>query len=229
MTKISIIMPVLNEAELVERSLAAIEKTPDLEIVVVDGGSQDGTVELAKAANVKVFSAPAGRARQMNAGAAAATGEILLFLHADTRLPAGFEMLVHQSLERPGSVAGAFRLQIDGSMPCLRAIELGVNWRSRLLGLPYGDQAIFLPATVFKEIGGFPDLPIMEDFELIGRLKRRGRIAIAPARAITSARRWQKLGIWKTTAINQLAIAAYLLGVSPHRIARWYSRNRRNS
>lgn len=229
MSKISIIMPVLNEAAIVAQALAKIDNSPDLEVIVVDGGSEDGTIELVKAAGVRAISTSAGRARQMNAGAAASSGDILLFLHADTHLPKGFQSVVRQSLAQKGSVAGAFCLQIDGSTLCLRIIEIGVNWRSQFLGLPYGDQAIFLPTTVFKEIGGFQDLPIMEDFELIGRLRHLGRIAIAPARVMTSGRRWQKLGIWKTTAINQGAIAAYLLGVSPERIASWYYRSRRNS
>ncbi len=197
----------------------------NLEVIVVDGGSQDGTSQLAESLGVKVLSAPAGRACQMNAGAKAATGDILLFLHADTRLPSGFDNLVRKALFAANTAAGAFELRIDASILGIRLIESGVNWRSRWLQMPYGDQAIFLKTEVFHDIGGFPQLPIMEDFELMRRLKRKGRIVIVPVPVMTSGRRWQKLGVLKTTLINQLVIVAYLLGVSPERIVRWYRRN----
>jgi rSAM/selenodomain-associated transferase 2 len=160
----------------------------------------------------------------MNAGAAVATGEILLFLHADTHLPTQFERLVRQALQNAGTVAGAFELKIDAQLRGLRLVERMVNVRSRFLSMPYGDQAIFLKATVFHEIGGFPDLPIMEDFELMLRLKRLGRITIVPAPVLTSGRRWQKLGVVKTTLINQLIIAGYFLGIPPAQLVRWYRR-----
>ncbi len=161
----------------------------------------------------------------MNIGAKSASGDILLFLHADTSLPANFETMVakvfaSQSNSQP--VAGAFELRIN--LPCLslRLIEIGVNWRSHLLQMPYGDQAIFLKSSLFYDIGGFPDLPIMEDFELMLRLKRLGRIAIIPVPVLTSGRRWQKLGVLKTTLINQAAIIAYLMHIPPQQIAHWY-------
>jgi rSAM/selenodomain-associated transferase 2 len=160
----------------------------------------------------------------MNAGAAVSTGEILLFLHADTHLPTEFETLVRQALQNAGTVAGAFELRIDAQLRGLRLVERMVNVRSRFLSMPYGDQAIFLKATVFHEIGGFPDLPIMEDFELMLRLKRLGRITIVPAPVLTSGRRWQKLGVVKTTLINQLIIAGYFLGIPPAQLVRWYRR-----
>lgn len=191
----------------------------------MDGGSQDNTVELAQSWDVKVLSAAIGRACQMNAGAKIATGDILLFLHADTRLPPGFDTLVRTLATQPDTVAGAFALQIDAKLWSLRLIEMGVNWRSRWLQMPYGDQAIFLKSAIFHKIGRFSDLPMMEDFELMRRLRRIGRIAIIPVPVLTSGRRWLQKGVFKTTLINQIAIIAYLLGVSPKRIVRWYRRH----
>ena len=220
---ISLIIPVLNEAERIQTTLLAIERTPDMEIIVVDGGSTDETVKRAKECNVIVISSPQkGRARQMNAGAAIASGDILLFLHADTRLPRGYPQMVRDTLALPQTVAGAFELQIEGKMLSLRWIEAMVRWRSHFCSLPYGDQALFLKASIFRELGQFPDLPFMEDFEFVRILRKRGRIRIVPHPVLTSGRRWQKLGVWKTTAINQIVIIGYFLGVSPHRLARWY-------
>jgi rSAM/selenodomain-associated transferase 2 len=158
----------------------------------------------------------------MNVGAAAAGGDLLLFLHADTRLPAGFEAQVRQMLARPRVAAGAFRLRIDGSLRGLRTIEAVANLRSRLLQMPYGDQALFMRRSLFWDLGAFPPIPIMEDFEMVRRLKRRGRIALAPGCAETSARRWLRLGAVKTWLVNQCVIAAYCAGVSPQRLAAWY-------
>ncbi|HBL58153.1 MAG TPA: glycosyltransferase [Cyanobacteria bacterium UBA8803] len=222
--KISIIIPVLNEANTIGVVLARLADACHGEIIVVDGGSRDETVAIARSLGAKVITAPLGRASQMNAGAAVASGDILLFLHADTCLPDRFDGWVHQLLKYPKTIAGAFELRIEASMPGLRLIEKMVNWRSRFLSMPYGDQAIFLKAKVFQEMGGFPDLPIMEDFELIRRLKRHGRIAIAPSAVVTSGRRWEKLGVAKTTLINQLIIAGYYLGVPPTQLVRWYKR-----
>jgi hypothetical protein len=222
---VSVIIPVLNEAESIQSVLQFLQSVPvenPIEIIVVDGGSQDRTVELAMATGVKVLQSQGGRAIQMNVGAQIATGEILLFLHADTRLPGGFIPLVQTTLAQPGTIAGAFELTIAGQDWGLRWIEWTVKWRSRLLQLPYGDQAIFLKPETFTQLGGFAELPIMEDFELVRRLQPYGRIAIAPASVMTSGRRWKTLGIVRTTVINQIVILAYFMGVSPTRIARWY-------
>ncbi|WP_371265287.1 TIGR04283 family arsenosugar biosynthesis glycosyltransferase [Pleurocapsa sp. PCC 7327] len=226
--RISIIIPVLNEVGTIEKVLASTQPSTKIEVIVVDGGSVDGTLELVQSLGVKVLSSPTGRACQMNAGASAATGKILLFLHADTLLPSGFDTLVRAALKPPkqgcrkAPVAGAFALQIDAPLRSLRLIEWGVNWRSRFLQMPYGDQAIFLKAETFDQIGGFAQLPIMEDFELVRRLKRLGHITIIPVPVLTSARRWLKKGIFQTTLINQIVILAYLLGVSPKQIVGWY-------
>lgn len=200
-------------------------------MIVVDGGSQDDTVQIAHSFSVKVLSAPANRACQMNLGAKAASGDILLFLHADTQLPASFDAMIRTMITaskinspQKAVVAGAFKLRINAPLLSLRLIEFGVNWRSRWLQMPYGDQAIFLKSQLFYDIGGFPNLPMMEDFELILRLKRLGRIIIIPVPVLTSARRWQKLGVLKTTLINQGAIIAYLLNIPPKQIAYWYRR-----
>jgi len=222
--ELSIIIPVLNEANSIEQVIESLRSSgaEAIEVLVVDGGSMDQTVTLAKAVGVRVIESTQGRAAQMNAGAAVATSEILLFLHADSRLPERFVSLIQQTLAQPGVIAGAFELQIAAPDASLRWVERGVNWRSRWLQMPYGDQAIFLKSETFRQLGGFATLPIMEDFELVQRLQKLGRIAIAPAAVITSARRWQKLGVVKTTLINQLVIVAYFLGVSPERLARWY-------
>jgi|ERR687886_753142 rSAM/selenodomain-associated transferase 2 len=232
--KISIIIPVLNEATTIQETLTKLQNVTDIEVIVVDGGSRDETVALAKpyfrtfapSSQFKVISAAAGRASQMNAGAAVATGDILLFLHADTHLPPEFDTLVRQALQNPGTIAGAFELRINADLRGLRLIEKIVNVRSHIFSMPYGDQAIFLKATTFHEIGGFPNLPIMEDFELMLRLKRQGRIKIVPATVLTSGRRWQKLGVMKTTLINQLIIVGYFLGIPPTQLTHWYRNSR---
>ncbi|MEP0880263.1 TIGR04283 family arsenosugar biosynthesis glycosyltransferase [Trichocoleus sp. ST-U3] len=221
--RISIIIPVLNEAaDTIRSTLASVRNVKNVEVIVVDGGSQNETVALVQCWGVKVLSSTAGRACQMNAGATAATGDILLFLHADTSLPPEFEKLVPLTLAQPGTVAGAFELKIDSPIRSLRLVERMVNWRSRFFSLPYGDQAIFLKASVFHDIGGFPDLPIMEDFELIRCLRRLGRIAIVPTPVLTSARRWHKLGVLKTTLINQIVILGYFLGVPSSHLVKFY-------
>ncbi|MEH1997622.1 MAG: TIGR04283 family arsenosugar biosynthesis glycosyltransferase [Nostoc sp.] len=224
--KISIIIPAINEAGNIKEAIATTQQSINIEVILVDAGSKDGTVEIAQSLGVKVISSSLGRAVQMNAGALAASGEILLFLHADTRLPTGFDEMIRTALQQPGIVAGAFNLRIDASLLSLRWVEWGVNMRSHIYQMPYGDQAIFLTKAVFQQIGGFPELPIMEDFELMRRLKRTGRIVIILTPVVTSARRWLQKGVFKTTLLNQIVIIAYLLGVSPKRICRWYRREK---
>lgn len=220
--KISIIIPVLNEAENIRQAIACTQPSTNIEVIVVDGGSQDDTHKIASDLKVTIISSLPGRAVQMNKGATLAKGDILLFLHADTRLPTGFDVMIRTALQPTGTVAGAFALRIDGKVASLRLVEWGVNMRSHFWQMPYGDQAIFLTKETFNKIGNFPELPFMEDFEIMRRLKRIGRITIIPVPVITSARRWLQKGIWKTTLINQIIIIAYLLGVPPQRLIRWY-------
>jgi hypothetical protein len=225
---LSVIIPALNEAGLIGRTLAALAQASPAELLVVDGGSTDGTPGIAAAAGARVLHARPPRAIQMNAGAAAAGGAHLVFLHADTHLPPDFGAQVRRTLALPGAAAGAFRLKIEGAGRGLRLIEQVANLRSRILGLPYGDQALFLTREAFWQAGGFPPLAIMEDYEFLRRLRRRGRILLAPGSALTSARRWQQLGILRTWLINQAIIAAYALGVPPERLAAWYRSRGKN-
>ncbi|KAM3114760.1 TIGR04283 family arsenosugar biosynthesis glycosyltransferase [Phormidesmis sp. 146-33] len=220
--KISIVIPVLNEANQIAQILKIQQQASEIELIIVDGGSRDQTVELAHLSGARVLRSTPGRAHQMNVGANAATGSILLFLHVDTRLPAGFDTMIRRALSQPATIAGAFSLKIDADLWSLRLVEWGVNGRSRWLQMPYGDQAIFLRSNTFKTLGGFPNLPIMEDFELMRQLRRYGTIALLPAAVITSGRRWQTLGVLQTTLMNQWIILAYLVGVSPQTIAHWY-------
>ncbi|MDH3558342.1 MAG: TIGR04283 family arsenosugar biosynthesis glycosyltransferase, partial [Deltaproteobacteria bacterium] len=205
---ISIIIPTLNEAESIAATMKSAQACTGVEIVVADGRSSDGTDELAKGLGARLLTITGGRAKQVNAGAMAASSDVLLFLHGDTRLPDGFDKHVLNLLTMPGTVAGAFGLGIDGPEIGLRIVEKLANFRSRVFQMPYGDQAIFLRSNLFSSIGGFPEIPIMEDFVFMRRLKKEGRIAIAPVAVQTSARRWLKLGILKTTLINQAVLLA---------------------
>jgi rSAM/selenodomain-associated transferase 2 len=213
----------LNEAENIIKTIESIQSGTNFEIIVVDGGSQDRTVDIVKGLGINqiLLSSP-GRAIQMNAGAEIATGEILLFLHADTRLSPGFDVAVRETLEKRGIIAGAFTLKIDASTWSLRLIEWGVKMRSRFFQMPYGDQAIFITKQAFIANGRFPEIPIMEDFELIRRLQELGKIATVSVPVVTSPRRWLRKGILKTTLINQVVVVSYFLGVSPTQIVNWY-------
>lgn len=233
---ISIIIPVLDEATGISACLDSllacadgdrpkIATTP--EIIVVDGGSTDDTPKIVANYPVKFLRAPTGRGQQMNGGAAIATGEVLLFLHSDTVLPPNFASLIETTLTNAGNIAGAFQLHIDDPQPSLRWIEKAVQWRSQYLSLPYGDQAIFVRTEVFRELGGYAELPIMEDYEFVHRLKQRGAIALVDAAVKTSARRWQKLGVWRTTLTNQMMILGFKLGINPVTLRHWYRQQAR--
>ena len=220
--KLSVIIPVLNEEKTIAQTLEHLQKTA-VEIIIVDGGSTDNTVEIAQNMGIKTILSPEpGRSNQMNTGAKYAIGKVLLFLHADTKLPHNYLQYIEESLEKSNTIAGAFLLKIESQNPLLRIVEKGVNARSRLLQMPYGDQGIFLKKETFETIGGFPDIPLMEDFQLMLTLKKQGKIRLAKAPVITSARRWEKLGVIKTTLINQKVILGYFLGVSPEKLKQWY-------
>lgn len=220
--RISVVIPALNEAEGIETTLNLVLDSEGVEAIVADGGSTDATAEAARALGAKVIDSDKGIAKQMNAGAAEASGDILLFLHADTYLPAGYAGDIRRALGRAGVVAGAFELEIEAEGRPFRRVERYVNWRSRARRMPYGDQGLFLRADLFVEIGGFPEIAIMEDYEILRRLRSRGGIYIIPRRVRTSARRWEEVGVWRASIFNQAAVILYRLGVAPERIARWY-------
>jgi rSAM/selenodomain-associated transferase 2 len=224
---ISVVIPTLNEEASLAETLAQLRNIDGLEVIVADGGSKDRTIALAEETGAMVINSRPGRGPQQNSGAAAATGDILIFLHADTLLPDGFPAMIRNSLDLAGVAAGAFSLAIDLPGITIKFIEKMANWRSRWLQLPYGDQALFVKADTFQQAGGFPEIEIMEDFALLRILGKRGKIRILPATVVTSGRRWQKLGVLRTTLINQAMIIGYFLGRSPASLASWYRRSSR--
>ena len=225
-TSISIIIPTLDEADFIAGTLASIPKEPGLEIIVVDGGSRDDTPVISQSLGALVLFSSPGRARQMNLGAAASNGDIFLFLHADTRLPEGFTGHIHQCLRDPRVVAGAFRLSLAPPIKGSAFIEKMANLRAEKWHLPYGDQAIFVLAKKFKELGGYKEIPLLEDVDLVRRLRKVGRLAVIPVPVLASSRRWKELGVWKTTWINQVILTGFFLGIPPRILARWYYRIR---
>ena len=220
--RISVIVPTLNEQSCLAATLDALPLACGDELIVVDAGSADGTPDIARRYTSQVYQGPRGRARQMNHGARQARGDILLFLHADTLLPADGLEAVRQVLQQPGMVGGAFRLRITPATPALRLVAWGTNLRSRFGGLPYGDQALFVARRVFEELGGYDDVPFMEDVRLVQALRRRGHLTILPQAVATSGRRWQRDGVFFTTARNVVLMILYFCGVQPATLRRWY-------
>ncbi len=220
---ISIIIPTLNEQANIE-PLAQNIGDSKCEVIIVDGGSTDDTVILARKHGLKVIQGEPGRAGQLNRGATIAQGEILLFLHADTRLPENFAAAVLQAVSDESNSAGAFRLAIEDPTPAMRFIAGCANLRSSLLQMPYGDQAIFVKKEVFLQLGMFAELPIMEDYLFIQKAKRKGKIALLEEEVTTSARRWQRMGVWRTTVINQLIILGYYFRIPVEKLALFYRR-----
>jgi rSAM/selenodomain-associated transferase 2 len=214
----SVIIPVYHDADALQRTLASTEFSgAELIVAAVRGDETLAALRQARQDIVWV-DAPQGRALQMNAGAAFARGEWLVFLHADTRLPSGWVATIAAASADPRVVAGCFRFALDSSSPIARLIELGVRVRVAVFGLPYGDQAIFVRRTVFEAMGGYAHLPIMEDVDLIRRLRRRGRLVRSAKSALTSARRWERDGWIRRTARHLALIGLYLCGVPPARL-----------
>ncbi len=228
--KFSIIVPVLHEAPGMSDLIAhvrRVEKAEEAELIVVDGSPEKDTLKAVDDGEVRLVAARPGRARQMNAGAEAAVGDILLFLHADTRLPADALPRIERVMEAPSHVGGAFDLGILSPRRVYRIIEVIASARSRLTRIPYGDQAIFIRREAFRDLGGFPEIPLMEDVALMQRIKRSGgRICIIPVRVATSPRRWEEEGILYTTLRNWVLITGYCLGVSPDKLVRYYENRR---
>lgn len=217
---LSVIVPALNEEAELGNTLAALGANPDVEVIVVDGGSSDGTVSLAETYGATVMCSAAGRALQMNAGADAARGELLVFLHADTRVPQGYMEEIRRVLADAEVVAGSFHLGIDSADLPSRLFARGANWRSRYLHLPYGDQCLFIKRETFLALGGFREMPILEDYEFVLRARRRGGVQLAEGIAVTSARRWRGTGAWRLCFKHQLVLLGYHLGIDLNRLAR---------
>ena len=219
---VSIIIPVLNEADRIEAALEALAPLRErgCEVIVADGGSTDGTLALAAAGADRVLTAPRGRASQMNAGTRAACGDVLLFLHADTMLPDNADRLVQDGLARSGGTWGRFDVQFtNGALPL---IAVAMNLRSRLTGIATGDQAIFVTRAAFETVGGFPAVALMEDIALSARLKRLSRPLCLAARVTTSPRRWHTQGVVRTVLLMWRLRLAFFFGARPDTLARAY-------
>jgi rSAM/selenodomain-associated transferase 2 len=218
--RLSIVVPTLDEARRLPACLASARAASD-DVVVSDGGSRDGTVALARALGARVVEGPAGRGGQLGRGAAAASGDVLLFLHADTVLPPGAREAVAGSLAA-GAEGGAFLLRFDDGRRIYRLGERFVAWRTRLSRLPLGDQAQFVRRDVYAAMGGYRDWPILEDLDFARRLRARGRLAVLPLAVTTAARRYSTAGVARTLLTNWAIWLLYALGVPPQRLARLY-------
>ena len=219
--KLSIVIPTLNEADILGNTLQSL-KDHTTEIIVVDGGSNDDTVNVALKFSPHVYISNRGRGIQQHIGANQARGDVLLFLHADTLLPVGYQHMIEHAMTLPNVIFGAFLLSIHPPKPAHDLIALMANLRSRILKVPYGDQALFVRRSAYFKVGGFQDWPIMEDVDLVRRLNRVGGFKLAQGFVQTSARRWQKENIVHCTVRNWSLIIRYCLGASPHALARHY-------
>ena len=225
---LSVIIPTLNEEQTIEDTLSRLQHPAFGEIVIVDGGSEDHTLSrVATAApHARILSGATGRARQMNSGAVASKGDLLLFLHADTLLPLTAADDISSALKDPRIIAGRFDVKFDRDAGWYWLICRMMNWRSRLTSIATGDQALFVRRHVFEAIGGFPDIPIMEDIAISKRLKRVGRMAALRSCVITSSRRWARHGTIRTIVLMWVLRLLFFLGVPPTLLKRWYSKTR---
>jgi rSAM/selenodomain-associated transferase 2 len=222
---ISIIVPVLNEAASIERFLERLsERAGDAEVIVVDGGSSDGTVDLARNHCDRCLNVPRGRAVQMNAGARAASGETFWFVHSDCEVPPGCLQQIAEVLRQPEIVGGFFRIRIPNKRLVYRLTDSFAHYAGLLLRIRFGDHGFFCRRTVFEKIGGFPEVPLMEDAEFFRKLRRLGRITIIPSRLISSPRRYEEIGPWRLTLTYGLIALLYLLRVPTSVLATIYQR-----
>jgi len=229
--RISVIIPALDEEASIARTIRSCREAGPCEVVVVDGGSRDRTVEIARGRADSVIAAPRGRATQMNAGAAVAGGEVLLFLHADTLLPGGSVPAVLGALQDPATIGGAFRVRLAASHGAGRYVRATLGITGRMIGARAGiaraftgDQAIFVRAEAFRTVGGYPEIPLMEDVELSRRMRRTGKTVLLPLRVETSGRRWEAWGPLRTVLFMWRLRIGYLLGKTPSRCAEAYGR-----
>lgn len=224
--KISVVIPVLNEEKTIAANLHALRALDPDEVIVVDGGSADRTREISAQMGALVITGAPGRARQMNCGAAQATGDILLFLHADTRLPPAALDDVVAALQDRRYLGGRFDVDLDGDHWLLKVVGAMINQRSRITKVATGDQAIFVRREVFARMGGFPDIALMEDIAFCRALKRLGGIACLRSRVLTSARRWEIEGVWRTVVKMWTLKLLFFAGVSPVTLKRFYADTR---
>ncbi len=224
MQQISVIIPTLNEAGVIDTTLARLQplRQRGHEVILVDGGSLDATLELARPQVDRIVTCKAGRARQMNAGASRANGKILWFVHADTIIPEQAEQAIQQAVGNQGLFWGRFDVRLSGRDIRFRLIERLMNWRSRLSGIATGDQGIFISRELFEQLNGYADLPLMEDIELSRRLKHHARPCCLYEKIVTSSRRWEQRGIWRTVFLMWRLRLLYALGSDTHKLARLY-------
>ncbi len=224
--RVSVIVPTLNEEKSIAATVAALTALQPHEAIVVDGGSRDKTVEMSARAGARVIVSERGRARQMNRGAQEATGEVLLFLHADTRLPASAWADIDNALSDGRYVGGRFDIELQGDHSMLKVIGAMISYRSRLTKVATGDQALFVRREVFREMGGFPDIELMEDIAFCRALKRFGGVACLRSKVTSSARRWEMNGLWRTVSKMWILKLLYFAGVSPGTLKRFYADSR---